>query len=55
MYVNQIVQATKASPDTILKDLTPEQRTAMLDTINRVEGFKPGKVLALGPTTTTTA
>jgi peptidoglycan hydrolase-like protein with peptidoglycan-binding domain len=55
MYVNQIVQATKASPDTILKDLTPEQRTAMLDTINRVEGFKPGKVLALAPTPTTTA
>lgn len=54
-YVNQIVQATRATPDTVLKDLTPEQRTAMLDTINRVEGFRPGKVMALGPTTTTTA
>lgn len=53
MYVNQVVQATRASPDTVLKDLTAEQRTAMLDTINRVEGFKPGTVVALGPTTTT--
>lgn len=53
MYVNQVVQATKASPDTVLKDLTAEQRTAMLDTINRVEGFKPGTVVALGPTTAT--
>ncbi len=55
MYVNQIVQATNASQDTVLKDLTDDQRKAMLDTINRVEGFKPGKILALGPTTPTTA
>ena len=55
MYVGRIVQATRATPDTVLKDLTPEQRTAMLDTINQVEGFKVGTVLALGPTTTTTA
>ena len=55
MYVNRIVQATRASSDTVLKDLTPEQRTAMLDTINKVEGFKPGTVVALAPTTTTTA
>jgi hypothetical protein len=55
MYVGRITQATRAAPDTVLKDLTPEQRTAMLDTINQVEGFKVGTVLALGPTTTTTA
>lgn len=55
MYVGRIVQATRATPDTVLKDLTPEQRTAMMNTINQVEGFKPGKVVALAPTTTTTA
>jgi peptidoglycan hydrolase-like protein with peptidoglycan-binding domain len=55
MYVGQIAQATGATPDTILKDLTPEQRTAMLDTINRVEGFRAGTVTALATTTTTTA
>jgi peptidoglycan hydrolase-like protein with peptidoglycan-binding domain len=54
-YVNHIVQSTKATPNTILKDLTPEQRKAMLDAINRFEGFRPGTVVALGPTTTTTA
>ena len=50
MYVGQIVQATRATPDTMLRDLTPKQRTAMLDTINRVEGFRPGKVMALSNT-----
>ena len=53
--MNQVVQATKASPDTILKDLTAEQRTAMLDTISRVEGFRPGTVVALGPNSNTAA
>jgi len=54
-YVNHIVQSTKASPDTVLKDLTTEQRKAMLDAINRFEGFKPGTVTALTPTNTSTA
>lgn len=53
MYVSQIVQATGASPETKLSDLTAEQRKAMLDTISRVEGFRTGTVVALGPTTTT--
>jgi peptidoglycan hydrolase-like protein with peptidoglycan-binding domain len=54
-YVNHIVQSTNASPNTILKDLTPEQRKEMLDAINRFEGFKPGTVVALGPSSNTTA
>jgi peptidoglycan hydrolase-like protein with peptidoglycan-binding domain len=54
-YVNRIVQATRATPDTVLKDLTSEQRTAMMNTISQVEGFKPGTVVALAPTPTTTA
>lgn len=53
-YVNNIVQATGASQDTILKDLNPTQRKAMLDAISRVEGFKPGQVVALGKAPTTT-
>jgi peptidoglycan hydrolase-like protein with peptidoglycan-binding domain len=55
MYVGRIVQATRATPDTVLKDLTPEQRTAMMNTISQVEGFKTGTVVALSPTTTTVA
>jgi peptidoglycan hydrolase-like protein with peptidoglycan-binding domain len=49
-YVNHIVQSTNASPNTILRDLTAEQRKEMLDAINRFEGFKPGTVVALGST-----
>jgi len=54
-YVNHIVQSTNASPNTILKDLTTEQRKEMLNAINRFEGFKPGTVVALGPSSNTTA
>jgi hypothetical protein len=55
MYVGQIVSATGAGQDTILKDLSSNQRKAMLDAITRVEGFKPGQVIALKPSTTSTA
>jgi peptidoglycan hydrolase-like protein with peptidoglycan-binding domain len=54
-YVNQIVQATGANSDTKLRDLTSEQRKSMLNTITRVEGFRPGTVVALGPSSNTTA
>jgi peptidoglycan hydrolase-like protein with peptidoglycan-binding domain len=53
-YVRQIVLATNASPDTVLKDLSPAQRKALLDTITRVEGFRTGKVVALSNTNGTT-
>lgn len=43
-YIQQILNATQASPSTILAELTSTQRQAMLQTINRVEGFKEGKV-----------
>jgi peptidoglycan hydrolase-like protein with peptidoglycan-binding domain len=57
MYVSQVVAATNADQNTILKDLSDSQRTAMLNTINRVEGFKPGQVVALSniPGSTATA
>lgn len=55
MYVGQIVQATGASEDTVLKNLNSRQRQAMLDKINQVEGFKVGQVFALKDTGTATA
>jgi peptidoglycan hydrolase-like protein with peptidoglycan-binding domain len=55
MYVNQIVQATGASPETKLRDLSSEQRKSMLNTITRVEGFRTGQVIALGKSSNTTA
>lgn len=51
MYTNSILKATGAAPNTLLKDLTPQQRQAYLATIDKVEGFKPGMVAQLsGPT-----
>lgn len=50
-YIKHIVQATGANPNTVLKDLNQTQRNAMLNAINKEEGFKPGKVYALGPST----
>jgi peptidoglycan hydrolase-like protein with peptidoglycan-binding domain len=55
MYVGQVVQATGASPDTKLRDLTSEQRKSMLNTITRVEGFRTGQVIALNTPSNTTA
>lgn len=53
MYVGQVVSATGASQDTALKDLNSSQRQAMLDAINRVEGFRTGQVFALNSPSTT--
>jgi hypothetical protein len=51
MYTNSILKATGASPNTLLRDLNPQQRKAYLATIDKVEGFKPGMVAQLsGPT-----
>lgn len=50
MYTNSILKATGASPNTLLRDLSPQQRKAYLATIDKVEGFKPGMVAQLsGP------
>jgi len=50
MYTNSILKATGASPNTLLRDLSPQQRNAYLATIDKVEGFKPGMVAQLsGP------
>jgi len=43
-YIDRVVQATKASPDTLLSQLSASQREAMFDTINKVEGFQVGKI-----------
>ena len=48
-YINSIVRAVGVNSNTPLRDLTPEQRRAMLDAMERVEGFRPGRVEVLRP------
>jgi hypothetical protein len=43
-YVGTITNALGVSPDTPLSDLTPDQRNLMLNTMERIEGFRPGRV-----------
>jgi hypothetical protein len=43
-YINQVLQATGASSTTVLSELTDTQRKSMLQAIDRVEGFKVGKI-----------
>lgn len=42
-YVQAVARAAGAEADTPMASLTPAQRTAMLDAMERVEGFKPGR------------
>jgi hypothetical protein len=44
-YINSVSRAIGVSPETKLNLLNSSQRQAMLDSINKVEGFKPGEVL----------
>jgi len=46
-YINTIVKALGVNSNTPLRDLTPEQRTAMLNAMEKIEGFKAGKVEVL--------
>lgn len=43
-YVNTIAKALGISPNTNLSDLSDEQRSAMLDTMQDIEGYRPGPV-----------
>jgi len=43
-YIQKIVQATGADPETPLSQLSSTQRDAFLKTINSVEGFKVGQI-----------
>jgi hypothetical protein len=54
-YINSIVQATGATPDTPTRSLTPAQRTSMLNAIDRIEGFRVGRVEVLQQPTTAAA
>lgn len=45
MYIRQIMEATGASSHTLLRELSGSQRDSMMSAINRVEGFKPGKII----------
>lgn len=42
-YIGAVARAVGIEPDTELSSLTPEQRTTMLDAMERVEGFRPGR------------
>jgi hypothetical protein len=46
-YISTIAKAVGVSPNTPLRDLTPEQRTAMLNAMEKIEGFKAGQVQVL--------
>lgn len=43
-YTASVCRATGASPNTLLSSLTTEQRQKMLDAMERVEGFREGRV-----------
>lgn len=43
-YIESIVQTTGASRTTKLNQLSPQQRDIMLQTITRIEGYRPGKI-----------
>lgn len=45
MYISRIVQSIGTSADSMMKDLSQSQRDLFLQTVNRVEGFKVGKIL----------
>lgn len=50
-YIAQVAKAAGVNPNTPLSQLTPVQRKAMLDAMERVEGFRAGKTAVLsGPT-----
>lgn len=46
-YINTVASSIGVSPDTKLESLTPEQRSAMLDAMERVEGYKQGEIQVL--------
>lgn len=47
-YIAQVAAAAGVSPNTPISSLNPQQRIAMLDAMQRVEGFKPGREVPLG-------
>ena len=42
-YTNTVARAVGVPPDTLLAELNDDQRQAMLDAMQEVEGFKPGR------------
>lgn len=42
-YIAQAARGAGVDPNTPLADLTPEQRSSMMDAMARVEGMRPGK------------
>lgn len=46
-YTAAVARAVGVSPDTPVQELTPAQRTRMLNAMERVEGFKVGREVAM--------
>jgi len=44
MYIRTVSAAVGASPTTLMSDLNPDQRKALLASMERVEGFRVGRV-----------
>lgn len=47
-YANAVASAVGVSLDTPISALSSEQRNAMLDAMEKVEGFRPGKEISIG-------
>ena len=46
-YISSVANAVGVSSDTPLSALTPQQRIAMMDAMQKVEGFRPGREVPL--------
>ena len=51
MYIRTVSAAVGASPTTLMSDLNPDQRKALLASMERVEGFRVGRVEVVQPGT----
>jgi len=48
-YINTVANSIGVDPNTPLQNLTPQQRQIMLNSMERVEGFRPGNVQVIEP------
>ena len=55
VYIRTVSAAVGASPTTLMSDLNPDQRKALLASMERVEGFRVGKVDVVQPGTAVAA
>lgn len=53
-YIAKVTKAAGVTPDTIMRDMTPEQRMAFSEAQKQVEGFTVGKETVIGSTSRNT-